>query len=69
MPPTSNGTSSWLSSTFDCALSASGQRKRPFSRCFAHTHSPLPSPPQQLHEIATPSTKDKYITGEWILAS
>src|SRR5450759_4894651 len=43
MPPNSSASSSWLSTTFACPLAASGHRKRPFSKRFAHTHSPLPS--------------------------
>ena len=42
-----------------CASPACGQRKRPFSKRFAHTHSPLPSKTKSFRRLCRPLQKRK----------
>src|SRR5882724_154168 len=43
IPPNSNDSSSWLSTTLPCASPDCGQVKHPFGNFFAQIHKPVPS--------------------------
>src|SRR5207302_7590632 len=66
-PFTSIASSSARIVTLRCFSLAAGQRKRPFSRRFAHTHNPLPSHTSALSLVRVRlENKNRYpLSGSW----